>query len=113
MSRNILKNHLSIEQLILMEVYKRENEPTTIDELISAVKAPRTTVVEHLNLLEREGLLSVSKTGRVKNYWPEKEVQEHFNNAFSSLTAAYIFALDKIRTNELKELKKAKTQAVK
>ncbi len=101
-----MKDHLSIEQLILLEVYKKEKEPTTIDELVRSINAPRTTLVEHLNLLARDGFLTIGKEGRVKQYWPREEIREEFSNALSRLTAAYVSALDKIRSQELKELKK-------
>jgi len=106
----ILKEHMSIEQLILMEVYKKKGKATTIEDLIDQLNIPRTTIADHLNSLERDGFLKVEKKDRIKKFYPVPEVHEKVMNSLAQLRSMYVYALDSIRKKELKQLEKMKDE---
>lgn len=106
----VLKDHMSVEQLILLEVYKKKGKPTTIDELINELNLPRTTLAEHIGALERDGFFRVEKEGRIKKFFPVPEVHEKIMTSLAQLRSMYVYALDNIHKRELKQLEQIKEE---
>lgn len=105
MKASIITKHLSVEQRILLYIYNKKSQPTTIEELQKELDLPRTTIVDHLKLLEQDNLISKDKNGKIWNYYPIPQISEKIFTALSQLKSAYVYALTQIRENELKNLK--------
>lgn len=103
----ILRGYLSIGLLIMDYIYNKQS-PTTIEELKMQLKMPRSTIVEHLKMLERDGLIERDKEGRILQYLPVKEISDRMKEAFLELKGAYLFALTHIQEKRLKKLKSTK-----
>ena len=108
MKASPITKHISAEQLILLHIYKKKSQATTIEELQKELELPRTSIVDHLRLLEQDSLLNKSKIGRVWHYYPIPEIAERILKALTELKSAYIYALHQIRELELKKLKEEK-----
>lgn len=104
MPKLILKEHISTEQLILMEIYEKEG-PVTIEELQKTLSIPRTTIVEHLRLLDREGLIEKRKNGKTLEYYRIKEIADKMKEALGRLNDTYVHALGYIQQKRLKQMK--------
>ena len=105
MKASIISKHLSVEQQELLFIYNKKSEPTTIEELQGELKLPRTTIVDHLKLLEKDNFILKEKKGKILNYYPVPEIAEKILSALSQLKSAYIYTLRQMRENELKSLK--------
>ena len=57
MKASTISKHLSVEQQELLFIYNKKSEPTTIEELQEELKLPRTTIVDHLKLLEKDNFI--------------------------------------------------------
>jgi len=101
----VLKERMSIDQIILFYVYSKKTKSTSIEEVAEKLSLPRSTVVGHLQMLEADGFLREEKEGRTKLFYPVAEIADKFYTALANLSSAYIYALDHIRKTELKELK--------
>ena len=99
----LIKEHLSMEQLILFNIYE-EKKPKTIEQL-QGLGIPRTTLVEHLRLLQRDGLITESKSGRTLIYFAVPEIADRMKEALEKLNNTYAYALRFIQQRRLKELK--------
>lgn len=106
----ILKEHMSIEQLILLKIYSKKAIPTTIEELQNEINIPRTSLVEHLRLLKRDSFIIEERDGKSKilKFYPVPEIAEKLYKALSNLSSAYVYALDHIRRVELKDIEEFK-----
>jgi len=100
-----VRDYIGVNQYILHYIYVGARTDATIEELQNKLKFPRSTVVDHLNTLERIGFINVGKDGRMKKYGYVPELLEKFKTALSGLTEAYLFALTSVREKQLKELK--------
>lgn len=101
----VLENYMSIEQQILLFIYESEGKPVTIEELQEQLHMPRSTVVDHLNALERDGFLEMRKEGRKKQYFQVAEISVHVKEALNKLNDAYVYALGFIQQRRLRQLK--------
>ena len=107
---NLLKGRLSIAQLILTHIYSKNYEQeTTIDELKEALGLPRSTIIDHLKLLENDGLIERSKDGRTWEFFkPKQEYAKEMEQSLSMLKEAYVHALGYISQRRLKEVEEMK-----
>jgi len=101
----VLKERMSIDQLILFYAYKKKTVPITIEEIAMKLSVPRSTAVDHLQTLSSDGFLKEEKEGRRRVFYAVPQIADKFYNALANLSSAYIYALDQIRKTELKELK--------
>jgi len=103
---NLLKGRLSIAQLILLYIYnKKNNESTTIEELQKDLGVPRSTVIDHLKILENDGLIHKEKDGRVwELFKPKEKYVEEMQESLNMLKEAYVHALGYIHQRRLKEV---------
>ena len=60
------RGYVTIDQLILLNLGKDGKTYKTIDELAKELDVPRTTLVDHLNKLENDGLITIKKYNREK-----------------------------------------------
>jgi len=108
---DLLKGRLSISQLILLHIYGKKNkETTTIDELKDSIKLPRSTIIDHLKILENDGLISKSKERRTWELFKpnEKYAADEMEKSLNMLKEAYVHALGFIHHRRLKEVEELK-----
>lgn len=107
---SILRGRLSVSQLILLYVYgKQSDQSTTIDELTEVLKLPRSTIIDHLKLLENDGLLLREKEGRTwELFKPQQKYAEEMQHSLNMLKQAYVHALGYISQRRLKEVEELK-----
>lgn len=103
---NLLKGRLSVSQLILLHVYnKKNNETTTIEELKEVLNLPRSTIIDHLRLLENDALVIRDKEGRTwELYKPNEEYAKEMEKSLNLLKQAYVHALGYIHQRRLREV---------
>jgi len=105
MSISVLKKHMTIDQLILLEVCKSKNGKS-IKELERNLQSPRNTIVGYLNTLERDDLINSKVVGRTKRFYPAiPELTKKLSSALENLKSAYIDVIRTIAKKQLKELK--------
>lgn len=109
---NLLRGKLSVAQLILLHIYnKTSNESTTIEELQDVLKLPRSTIVDHIKMLENDGLIDRSKDGRTwELFKPKENYANEMKNSLNMLKEAYVHALGYIHQRRLKEVEDLKKE---
>ncbi len=105
----IVDDYIGLDNLIMLEIYRKDNKPVTIKDLIKTLNLPRSTIVDHLRFLERDGLILVKKEDREKIYRGVPEIADRIEESLKQLNEAYVYALGYIRQKQLKELKNQKT----
>lgn len=106
-STKLLKDYLTVDQIIMYEICTPGSEPKTIEHLQQKLGMPRSTVVDHLDMLVKDGLVVVKKDDeRNKNFYVIREdAGEKIKTAIEKLNQAYVYALGIVRQKQLKELK--------
>lgn len=72
--------------------------PASVSELARPTKAALPTVVQHLRLLERSGLVSSRKVGRVRTFRIEPERLDHAQRWLAGQRALWEARFDRLDT---------------
>ena len=70
------KGYVTIDQLILLNLGRDTRKSKTIDDLRKELDIARTTLVDHLNKLENDGLITIRKSDREKRIYPVPNISE-------------------------------------
>jgi DNA-binding MarR family transcriptional regulator len=109
---DILNDYMSVNQLILIEIYAKKDTSITIEELQKKIEIPRSTLVDHIESLKKDGFIIMRKEGRIKRFYPVPEISDKIFNSLQTLRLAYVNALGFIREKQLKEIEKVKKKGM-
>lgn len=107
----IVDEYFNLDQKILFYILNKGGETATIKEISEELNIPRTTASEHIRSLKKDGFLKIEKDGKRKQIFPEPSVTEELYDGLSELHSSYVYALDKIKSKELKEIEKLKNSS--
>jgi Mn-dependent DtxR family transcriptional regulator len=100
-------DHLTKEQLVLMYICrKKTNERVTSEVIEAEFHLPRSTTHDILMKLETFGLIKSKKEGKTKIYFADERFAQRILTALTDLQSAYAFALECIKSDIRKRVKK-------
>jgi len=100
-------DHLTREQIILGYICRRKaNEKVTSEVIEANLNLPRSTTHDILMKLETFGLIKSKKEGKTKIYFADERFAQRILVALTNLQSAYAFALECIKSDIRKKVKK-------
>jgi predicted transcriptional regulator len=101
------KDYMKKEQLVLMHICrKKANEKVTSETIENEVNLPRSSAHDILMKLETFGLIKSKKEGKTKIYFADERFAQRLLTALADLQSAYAFALECIKSDIRKKVKK-------
>lgn len=105
------KGYITIDQLILLNLGRNSKKSQTIDKLRKDLEIPRSTLVDHLNKLENDGLILIRRQNKEKEIFPVPEVSEKVIELIEDFVIAYrnvIVHASKMKTRQLESMQAEK-----